>query len=307
MPASASRVAPNDAVLTIKGLCLKSTISPSDQPFSASCKTVITRAQFEQLVDALQPHVSPSMARQIANSYPNLLAMAHEAEARGLENNPHFEQRLAFARVQILSQELVRQFKDDSEQVPEKDIEDYYRNHAAAFQQATLERIFIPNQKRLEPVLKEATTEALTMQRKEAEDAMTREAQQLRARAAAGEDFFKLQNVAWVAAGLDSVPPTPSLGQVRRDGLPPAHISVFELKPGEVSTVISDSTGHYIYKVDAKETETLEAVKDSIHETLQSQRMDEMIRLVQQSITTDVNQAYFASSEEPVPGNSKPH
>jgi hypothetical protein len=307
-PASASTVAADAPVLTIKGLCPESTNSPSPHPSNASCQTIITRAQFERLADALQPRISPSMKRQLASSYPKLLAMAHEAEERGLEKNPHFEQRLAFARVQILSQELVRQIEEDAAKVSEKDIEDYYRSHAAAFREATLERIFIPNRKRLDPAPKETTPEALRTQRKEAEDAMSHEAQVLRTRAAAGEDFFKLQNEAYAAAGLDSVPPTPSLGQVRRDGLPPAHISVFELKPGEVSPVISDSTGHYVYRLDAKETETLDAVKESIHKTLQSQRTEEMIRVVQEPITTEVNPAYFGPSEKhSVREDSKPH
>lgn len=308
MPASASTVATNAAVLTIKGLCPEPTNQPSKRPSSSACKTVITRAQFERLAEALQQHPSRSMKRQIANTYPELLVMAHEAEARGLERNSRFEERLAFARVQILSQELVRQIEEGSKKVAEKDIDDYYRNHTAAFQEATLERVYIPNWKRLDPLPTEkATPEALKAQRTEAEEAMTREAQELRTRAAAGEDFFTLQKDAYTAAGLDSVLPTPSLGHVRRDSLPPTHVSAFDLKIGEVSPVISDSTGHYIYKLDAKATESLDAVKESIRKTLQNQRTEQMIRAVQQSITTQVNQAYFGPSEKPsVHENSKP-
>jgi len=46
--------------------------------------------------------------------------------------------------------------------------------------------------------------------------------------------------------------PTVNLPAVRRTGLPPAHVAVFDLKVGEVSQVITDNGGHYIYKVVSK-------------------------------------------------------
>jgi len=298
LPASASKVAPDAAVLTIKGLCPRpplSTASPSGPP----CQTVITRAQFERLTDALVANMKPSVKRQIASSYPGLLAMAHEAETRGLEKSPRFQERLAFARLQILSQELVRQIDEESAKVSEKDIEDYYHSHAAAFEQATLERIFVPNRKRMDPLPKDnATPEARKAQQKESEDAMTQVADELRAKAAAGEDFAKLQKEAYVAARATDVPPNSSLGQLGSASLPPAHASVFDLKAGEVSPVLSDSTGHYIYKLDAKGMESLEAVSEEIRKTLKNQHREETIQAVKRPISAEINQAYFGPTEK---------
>jgi ATP-dependent Clp protease ATP-binding subunit ClpA len=299
LPASASKVAPDAAVITINGLCAQaapSTTSPSSPP----CQTVITRAQFEKLTDALLTNMKPSMKRQLASSYPKLLAMAREAEVRGLEENPRFEERLAFARLQILSQELVRQIDEESAKISEKDIEDYYHNHAALFEQATLERIFIPNRKHMDPLPREMVTpEALKAQRKEAEEVMTRVAEELRARAAAGEDFVKLQKEAYAAAGATDVPPNPNLGQLRSGRLPPAHASAFDLKLGQVSQVLSDSTGHYIYKLNAKGIEPLKEVTDEIHKTVQHQHQEEAIKAVQRPITTEINEAYFGPNQKP--------
>ncbi len=295
LPASASKVAPDAAVITIKGLCAQTVANPSNSP----CQTVITRAQFEKLTDALLSNMKPSLKLQLANSYPGLLAMAREAEARGLDKSPRFEERLAFARVQILSQELVHQIDEESANVSDKDIEDYYRAHAAAFEQAKLERILIPNRKLMDPLPKDqATPEAVKAQRKAAEDAMTQVAEQLRARAAAGEDFVKLQKEAFIAGGETEAPPDPNLGPLRPSGLPPGHASAFDLKPGEVSPVLSDSTGHYIYKMDAKETEPLDEVKHEILKTLQNQRREETIQSVEKPISTEINQAYFGTTEK---------
>jgi hypothetical protein len=68
---------------------------------------------------------------------------------------------------------------------------------------------------------------------------------------------------------------------------------VFELKPGDVSQVINDSGGHYIYKVEGKDMPTLDQVKDEIHTTLQNQRTREMMDKVNGSFKVETNEAYF--------------
>jgi parvulin-like peptidyl-prolyl isomerase len=293
LPASAAKLAPDAAIITVKGVCAQ--MPPSSAGAAdASCQTVITKAQFEALADALLARMKDSRKRTLANAYPNLLAMAREAEARGVEKTPRFQERLAFARVQILSQELIRQIDEESAQVSEKDIADYYHDHAASFATATLERVFIPNRKRLDPLPAEKSSpENIKAQQEESESAMTQLADELRAKAAAGADFMTLQKQAYAAAGSSEVPPNPSVGRVQRASLPLAHASVFDLKPGEVSQVFSDSTGHYIYKVDSKNTKPLDAVKEDIRKTLTNQHSQEAIQAVQQPVTTEFNPAYF--------------
>jgi hypothetical protein len=292
-PPSPAKVAIDAPVLTIRGLCDPAALSTA----KPTCQTVITRAQFEQLADAILTNMKPSMKRELAQSYPNLLAMAHEAETRGLEKTARFQQRLAFARVQILSQELIRQIDNESAQVSEQDIEVYYHAHIGVFEQATLERIFIPSRKRMVPLAKEkATPEALNAQRKNAEEAMTKIADELRTRAIGGEEFVKLQREAYAAAGAAGDTPNTSFGQLRRTALPPAQAVAFDLKPGEISEVLTDSTGHYIYKLDAKDTAPLERVKDEIRKTLQNQHREEAIKAVQGPIITEINESYFGPS-----------
>jgi hypothetical protein len=293
-PTSASKVASDAPVLTIKGLCAQtpSTTSASNAP----CETVITRAQFESLADAILTNMKPAMKRQIADVYPNLLAMAREAEARGLENSPRFRERIAFARVQILSQELIRQIDQQAANISEKDIEEYYHSHIANFEKATLERVFVPARKRMDPVPKDqGTPETLRAQQRQGEEVMSRVAEELRTRAVAGEAFMQLQKEAYAAAGSTEVPPNPSMGEVASPNLP-GHASVFDLKPGEVSRVFSDSTGHYIYKVESKEAEPLEEVTDEIRTTLQNHHREQVIQAVKQPLSTEINEAYFGST-----------
>src|SRR5215831_3535619 len=89
LPASAAKVSPDMAVITIKGLCDKSA-TPSASP----CQTVVTRAQFEKLTNALLPNMKPSLQLQVAHGYPDLLEMAQAAEARGVDKTSRFQERL---------------------------------------------------------------------------------------------------------------------------------------------------------------------------------------------------------------------
>ena len=115
----------------------------------------------------------------------------------------------------------------------------------------------------------------------------------------AGEDFAKLQKEAFDASGTKVDNPTVNLPKVRRTGLPPAHAAVFDLKVSEVSAVISDNGGHYIYKVVSKETLPLEQVKEEIHNKLKNERSKEMMDKYTNSFQAVPNEAYFGPAGPP--------
>ena len=249
--------------------------------------------------------MSLQVRRQLATAYPRLVLMAHEAQKRGLDKQPRFQEMMAFARLQILSQQLNRALQEQASQVPEKEIEQYYHDNPAGFEQATLQRILVPRNKQIEvpkddrkDTKKEDTSPA---QQKAAEEAMIAEANKLRARATGGEDFEKLQKEAFEFAGLKANPPSSNIGKVRRTTLPPSQASAMDLKSGEVSQVITDPSGHYIYKMVSREVQPLEQVKDEIRNTLQNQKMRDTMQSIQQSATPELNDAYFGASPS-VPG-----
>ncbi|MGH9498784.1 MAG: peptidylprolyl isomerase [Terriglobales bacterium] len=273
-------VAENDAVLTVKGLC--SPPNAATGPADPKCETVVTRAEFEELLLMLRSDKDPQTKHELTTAYPQLLVMAHEAEVRGVDKEARFEERIRFARLQILSQELLRELKEQAAQVPEKEIEDYYQQNAGQYEQVVLDRVVVP--------IRAQGAKQGTMD----EAGLKKLAESLRARAAAGEDFSKLQKEAYKAAGLSGdTEPNPRMEKLRRRGLPPAHASAFDLKPGEVSPVMSDVSGHYIYKLESRETQPLEAVRAEISKTLRQQRLEKLVHDVQEPFTTDVNQAYF--------------
>ena len=316
--AAEAKVGPDDTVITLKGFCADTSLQGD------ACKTQISRAQFEKLAEALQPGMSPAIRRQLATAYSRMLRMSVVAEKRGLDKEPKFDEMLLFARMQILSQELSRALQDDSGKVTDNDIQDYYNKNLGSYEQSSFARIFVPRTKQIKttpakpktgaaagakaakPAAPVAPTEE---QKKAAEAAMVRLAASIRERAAKGEDPDKLQKEAYAAAGLPGSAPNTKMEKVRRTTLPMNHLSAMDLKPGEVSAVISDpNSGHYIYKMVTKETLALDTVKQEIRTAISGQRYRESMQGFQGNV--DLNDAYFGPVRgpgmPPLPRGAKP-
>ncbi len=317
--APAPVVAPTAPVLTIKGVCpatapkaktaAPGTKSPAaaKEPAksSANCETVITRAEFEKMASGIAPNMTPQLKRQLASVYPRLLVMSQEAEKHGLQNSPQYKEVMKFARMQILTNELQRSIQEEAEKVSQQDIADYYKKNPEAFEQYSLERLYVPltkqaaeeaeaNEKKdSEKEPEKETEQPEKVKQEQDEQEMSKLAESLRARASAGEDFAKLQKEAFTAAARKVEPPTVSMPKVRRTGLPSSHAAVFDLKPGEVSVVFSDAGGHSVYKLVSKEQVPLDQVKEEIRGTLRTQRMRDAMDKVQNSFKTETNEAYF--------------
>jgi bifunctional DNA-binding transcriptional regulator/antitoxin component of YhaV-PrlF toxin-antitoxin module len=302
------KAGPDDAVIMLKGLCADSTQQGD------ACKTVITRAQFERVVDALQPGMPPAMRRQLATRYAWMLKMSTAAEKRGLDKEPKYDEMVRFARMQILAQQLSGALREDASKVSDEDVENYYKKNAPSYEEATFARIFVPRAKQIPPpvVTPKAGAKAGTgtgpktsanqpptaAQQKAAEEAMTKVADDLRARAVKGEDPDKLQKEAYAAAGVAGNAPNTRMEKVRGTTLPANHRAVMDLKPGEVSEVISDPNGpRYIYKLISKETLALDAVKPEIRSLISSQRYRDSMQSFQSDV--DLNDAYFGASKNP--------
>jgi PPIC-type PPIASE domain len=324
-PAQASKPAPepakevpeNAVVLTIYGVCPPTAAGTASKTAAAKgstattakkssdCKTVLTRAEFEKIASGLSPNVTPQLKRQLSTALPRFMAMSEAAKKKGLDKTPQYQETLKVAKMQILTTQLQRDVQEEADKITPTQIEAYYKKQPEAYEQFSLDRIFIPRNKQAEPEKAEDMEKMTEDQKKAKEDAdkakqeqgqqeLNKLADSLRDRAAKGEDFAKLQKEAFDAAGMKSEAPTINLPKVRRTGLPPAQSAVFELKPGEVSQVISDNGGHYIYKVVSKDELPLDdQVKTEIHNTLRSTNMKDMMQKYNDSYHVDTNEAYF--------------
>ncbi len=284
----ASSLPPDAAVITIAGLCDHSATDKT-----SDCKTVITRAEFDEIINALGPNMPPAARRQLASRYASVLVMSSKAHEMGLDKGPKYEQLVNLQRLTVAASLVSQAVQQKASEVSDKGIEDYYNKNLASYQEATFERLFIPHNKQLDPP-KEKLTDAESAKRLEdANAAMKKEADALQARAAAGEDFAKLQTEAYAFAGLKSAPPAQKLNKARRNSLPPAQASVFDLKPGEVSPVIADMSGYFVYKVVDKDTIPLTQVHEEILGSLKTEQVKDAMQALQNSGTPQLNDEYF--------------
>jgi hypothetical protein len=305
------QVGPNDPVITINDFC------PSGVQPDGSCKTIITRAQFDSLAEALQPDMSLPLRLKVANNYAQIVRMAATAEKRGLDQTPAFAEEMRYARMQLLSQDLTHALQVEANRISDAELLDYYKKNESSFEEATVARIFVPHTKQAVPHTKQvarpsaehdavasssgpaATVAPKTTAAQQGEaqqnanvGAMTKLAADLRARAVNGEDLDKLQTEAYAAAGIPEVAANTRMEHVRRNTLPPQHESVMDLEAGEVSPVFSDPGGaHFIYKMVSKSTLTLEDAKPEIRALISAQRFRDSMKPFEGNAIFD--DAYF--------------
>ena len=255
--------------------------------------TIVTKAQFENLVDALNPQMTAINRRQLAESYPRLLLFADKARELGLDQDPRFADAMRLASVQLLTQRLNRYFEQQASRISDSDVENYYKGNAIKFERGELLRIFVPKQTRQtqNPGSGEHSSGVV-------DSSMLAVAKTIQAKAAAGEDFQQLQKEAFEAACISSGSPTVSTGKIAAVRLPLDHQKVFEMQPGQVSDVIAESGGYHTYKVVSKEMPLSQASKE-IRKSIASERVQDATASLGKSIKSELDPKYFGASPGP--------
>ena len=292
--AESKDVGPDAAVITIKGLCSAAATkaaagSRTARPSASAepCETVVTRKQLELLIDTVRPNLQPAQRRMLAQQYAELLVMANAAGKAGVDKDPKVQEQIRLQRLQILATSYTREIQQKEAEVPQADIEKYYQQHLEKYEQAKLLRIYVPI--------------VATEEGKPPDAAATKAlAEKIRERAAAGEDFDKLQKEAFTAANSKGTPPSADMGERRRGTLPPKQEdAVFKLKAGEVSPPLEEASGFYIYKAVSKDQVPLEKVHDEIKATLGRERFRESMEKLRTAVKPTFNEAYFESGTPP--------
>ncbi len=294
--AEAQEVAPDAAVITIKGLCAtpppkaaasKTAHASAAKP--AACQTVVTKEQLEMVIETVRPNLQPGQRRMLAQQYVELLVVANAATKAGIEKEPKVKEQLRLQKLQILATAYSRERQQKEAEVPEADIQKYYKENAAKYEQAKLLRIYVP---------------MVTEEGKPPDTAASKAlAEKIQQRAAAGEDFDKLQKEAFSAASNKGTAPPVDLGERRRGTLPPKQEeAVFALKHGEVSAALDEASGYYIYKMVSKDSVPLDKVHDEIKGTLGREHLRESMEKLRGSVESTYNPAYFGSAAPPAAG-----
>ncbi|MFI5110484.1 MAG: peptidylprolyl isomerase, partial [Terriglobales bacterium] len=289
--AEAQEMAPDAVVITVKGLCpapvrkaaASKTAHGSAAAKPAACQTVVTKKELEMVIETVRPNLQPAQRRMLAQQYVELLVVANAATKAGTEKDPKVKEQLRLQKLQILATSYSREMQQKEAEVPEADIEKYYKENAAKYEQAKLLRVYIP---------------MVTEEGKPPDTAASKAlAEKIQQRAAAGEDFDKLQKEAFSAASNKGTAPPVDLGERRRGTLPPKQEdAVFGLKVGEVSAALDEASGYYIYKMVGKDAVPLDKVHDEIKGTLGREHLRESMEKLRSSVESTFNPAYFGSA-----------
>jgi len=307
----AKPVAPTAPVIVLNGFCevpAAGTTAPAAAANKANCKKVITKAEFEKIVDAVIPkarraeaQANPQVMQGIAKQYAEILVMSNEAKKRGLQRQPSTQELLRISQLQVLAQSLLQDLNEKSAPTP-AEIEKYYTDNKPAFEEAIVRRVVIPKETAAAtpPANKDAAQpKAPAEPPPPAPDAAAQKAfaEKARERAVAGEDLEKIQKDAFEATKNTQPPPSTQLGPLRRGSLPPDHdAALFALKTGEVSQLFDTGNGWYFYKVESKRTLPLSEVREELTRRLQPQKFNDARTAVANSVQPDLNQDYFGAT-----------
>lgn len=294
--AEAAKVGPDAPVITINGLCDD---RPTDRSPASGCKIIFTRAQFEAFTDLVQPNLSPVQRRQLANNYADMLILAEQARELGLDKGPRFGELLKLQRLSLLRQLLNEALEEKAAQISDQDVADYYQQNIGAYEEAQLQRLYVPLFQQLDPPKEELTAAQMQQRQQDSGAAMKKEADELQARAFGGEDLAKLQDEAYKVAEIKTAFPPSKMQTYRRSDLSAAQVSAMSLKVGEISPVIKDANGYFIFKAGEKSTVPLEKVRSQITSMLRAQRLQQYLKAAQQSATTVLNEDFSPRPRPP--------
>jgi hypothetical protein len=295
---AASALAPDTPVITVIGLCDGANPRPNARPTTAKqasvCKTVITREQFDALADAIQLHMSATGKAQLAAFYPKLLLMQREFQKLDLGSDPKVKKSLAFAMLRAQAEETAKLLKSKSDDAPsDSEVESYYHENAASYEQTELLRLFVPEEKAPASVSHGPREPQAAVAPTANDDPFKRKVELLQARAAAGEDFDILQLEVYKSAGLAGTPPKTNIGNLTANEMPVNQRSVMSLKVGEVSQALPAANGFYIYKVVSKSTKPLTEVRGQIRAKLAEQVFTDSMQRIENSAKVEYNRTYF--------------
>lgn len=282
-------------VITVQSDC------PKAAPKAGGCKTVITRQEFEELVNAINPRMIKLERRQLAQNYGKMLALENDALRHGIDKKPEMQALLRYVKASALGGGAYRQVLHEAAENSGEDIEKFYKANQASYDRYTMQRLFIPMVKQ-QGEAKSLETIAAEDDRAASAKEMKALAEKMQARAAAGEDFAALQKEIFQQSGITGEPSV-EVADVMRGALPKEHNQVFDLPPGKASGLIVETNGYYVYKVISRRTPALATIREQVTIELENKRTAAALKKIE---NVTVNDAYFEKYDAPAPNPNEP-
>ena len=244
---------------------------PPDRVIITVGDVKVTAAQFDKLIDSLQPQYRTlargSGRKQFADNVVQMLTLAQEAQRRKLTETSDYKTRALFQDANLKASMLVDQIGKDV-QVSEADVRQYYADHKSEFEQVHARHILIRFQG--SPVAVRAGAKDLT----EAE--ALAKAQEIRKKIQGGLDFGELAKLESddVSSGANGG----ELGTFKRGQMVPSFDeAAFTLKSGELSEPVKSQFGYHVIFVVSHDSKSFEDVKAELETRLKSEQTPKVI------------------------------
>lgn len=299
-PASAeSSVRPEDAVITLRGVC-SGPAGTADDKKADSCKTVVSRREFEFLSDSINlggKPISMGARQNLAKTYAEYLVYEQPAKQAGLEDTARYAEIMRWLRLRMLTDLLREKIVEKYRSPSDAEVAGYYQEHITEFERVHIVRIMVPRNV-------SGDGEAGNGGTGERDKKLLALANEARERVVKGDDPEQIQKDVYRSLGIGAVPPTDLGKQARKDFVSEESAELFSLKAGDVSKVETELASFVIYKVISKETLPENEVKDQISREMARRNIEKANQAITQSVEPVYNEKYFGPpvAEPLVPG-----
>ena len=277
-------VGADDPVITLHGVCQHAGEAAKSDP---SCKTVISRQEFEFLIDSINlagKTISMGARQNIAKTYAEYLVYQQAAINARLDKTERYAEIMRWVQARMLTDMMRASIVEQYRKPTDEDITKYYREHTKDFERIHIARVMVP---RNVPV-------AVTTSSTGDKDARLRSAaNEARTRLLKGEDAEQVQKDIYNKLGIGAPPPTDLGQQGRKDFQPEEVTEVFSLKTGDVSKVEAELAAYVVYKVEDRETISEQDAKDDISRELSRERIEHANRQITDVVDPEYNGKYF--------------
>jgi parvulin-like peptidyl-prolyl isomerase len=257
----------------------------------------ITAAQYDALVDTLQPQVRTTARgagrRQFAENIVKMLTLAQEAEKRKLDQTSEYKTQAMFQSYNLLANAMAAQASKDVT-VTEADVRQYYEAHKSEFENVHAKHILIR--------FKGSTVPVKPGQQDLSDAEALAKAQDIRKKLAEGADFATLAKAESDDTGSGSaggdMPPFRH-GQM----VPSFETAAFALKAGEISDPVKSQFGYHIILVVSHSS--FEDVKADVEKRVQPEQgqkaVNKFIDDLEKASPAVLDPAFFPPPPPPVP------
>lgn len=279
-----SSVGADDPVITLHGVCTNAGEAPKSDP---SCKTIVSRREFEFLVDSINltgKVVTMGGQQNIAKTYAEYLVYQQAAIKAGLDKTDRYAEIMRWVQARMLTDVMRTNIVEQYRNPTDEDIAKYYREHTADFERVHIVRVMVPRNVPL-PVT--------TSSAENKEERLLAAANEAREWLAKGEDADEIQKEIYNRLGIGAPPPTNLGQQGRKDFQAEEAREVFSLKPGDLSKIEKELAAYVIYKVVDRDTISEPDAKNDIARELSRKRIEHANREITDSVEPDYNGKYF--------------